>query len=73
MSASVQTSPTFTVRARTRLFSREPYFLGNGHRVYDVSPDGKRFVMLRRGEGRSYPLMVVENWASDADGRLGGG
>jgi serine/threonine-protein kinase len=73
MSASVQTSPTFTVTARTRLFSREPYFLGHGHRVYDVSPDGKRFVMLRRGGGRSYPLMVVENWASDADGRLGGG
>jgi hypothetical protein len=48
-----------------KLFDRSNYYLKWG---YDVSPDGKRFLMIRRDEG-SVPrqLNVILNWSGEAD------
>jgi Tol biopolymer transport system component len=47
-----------------RLVDRAPYFIR--FQSYDVSPDGKRFLMIRRDEG-SVPrqLNVIVNWRTD--------
>ncbi len=56
----------FEVRATRVLFSHLPYVSGEGYYgpKYDVTPDGERFVMLRKkttGEEQN-ELMVVENF-----------
>ena len=53
-----------TIGAPRRLFDRSNYYLRYG---YDVSPDGTRFLMIRRDEG-SVPrqLDVILNWPSRA-------
>jgi hypothetical protein len=72
VAAAVTTTPTFAVTGRTPLFGVNPFYLGIGHALYDVSPDGRRFVMLRAGEGERYPAILIQNWLADVDGRLGG-
>jgi serine/threonine-protein kinase len=51
----------------TMLFDASPYFFGGLGRNYDVSPDGKRFVMVKNPSGQtgSNPLTVVLNWATE--------
>ena len=68
MWASVTTAPTFAV---TR---PEALFLGSfvddfQHPMYDVSPDGQTFAMLRRGptEGQ---VVVVLDWLGELRARL---
>jgi Tol biopolymer transport system component len=53
-----------SVGAPRRLVDRAPYFIR--FQSYDVSPDGKRFLMIRRDEG-SVPrqLNVILNWRTD--------
>jgi eukaryotic-like serine/threonine-protein kinase len=34
---------------------------------FDVSPDGKRFLVFNQPEGSSSPMMLVLNWASELD------
>jgi hypothetical protein len=70
IAATVTGTPTFAVAGRERLFSTESFFEGVGHALYDVHPDGRRFVFLRRGEGRSYPLILVQNWLEEVAQRL---
>ena len=46
------------------LFSARPYTLEGVHRTYDVTPDGRRFVMLRHVANASTDnaaIVVVEN------------
>ena len=54
-----------TIGAPRRLFDRSNYYLRYG---YDVSPDGKRFLMIRRDEG-SVPrqLNVILNWSDEGE------
>ncbi|MEJ2420856.1 MAG: hypothetical protein P8018_03855, partial [Acidobacteriota bacterium] len=42
---------------------QQPYW------IYDVGPEGKRFMVLRPGEGGSIPLTLVTHWRADLDGR----
>ena len=48
-----------------------PYFDGPGNlwgRMYDVSPDGQRFLMIKAGDaqpGSSGELVVVQNWLEE--------
>ena len=47
------------------LFPVPPYAFETTHRSYDVTPDGKRFVMIRKVVGMTptvEPLTVVENF-----------
>ncbi len=52
-------SGTPRVTSRQTLFSAEEYLPSNPHANYDVAPDGRSFVMVRRGP--STRLVVVQN------------
>ena len=58
------TSPSFAVTARDVLFEGN-YQLSIGHAVYDVSPDGKSFLMLRPLVGATEQIVVIHNWAAE--------
>jgi serine/threonine-protein kinase len=57
MVASVRTQPAFEVTERRRLFSGA-YLPGGAFREYDVTPDGRRFVMVRGGANTTVLLSV---------------
>ncbi len=74
-SARIETAPDFRVVSRTRLFSRESYTDAIfGSPFYDISPDGKRFIMSRPARStNSERLVVVLNWFDElrASGKAG--
>ena len=56
----------------TSLFQTTSYFFGGIGRNYDVSADGRRFVMVKSGAGdsaRSAPITMVLNWAEEVRAR----
>jgi serine/threonine protein kinase/Tol biopolymer transport system component len=59
-SASIETEPTFKVGTREALFE-DVYWNSAVHTLYDIHPDGKRFVMVKGLQQRS-ELIVVQNW-----------
>jgi serine/threonine-protein kinase len=67
MRAAVDGGTTFKSDTPMRLFPG-PYLAGggNGGRTYDMSPDGKRFLMVKEGapDERAAPhsLILVQNW-----------
>jgi hypothetical protein len=62
MAASVQTQGGFTLGNRTRLF--EGPFDPGPTRItgYDVSRDGRTFVMLQQVQGSAQSVFVTLNW-----------
>jgi eukaryotic-like serine/threonine-protein kinase len=52
-----------------RLFDRANFLVNPTFQTYDVSPDGKRFLMIQRDPG-SVPrqLNVILNWSDEVDG-----
>jgi hypothetical protein len=52
MAAAVALSPTFAVTGRRPLLTGS-YVHGDSYREYDVAPDGRHFIMLSGGAGRS--------------------
>ena len=66
MSLPVATKPTFSIRSPTKMLDNVPVITPG--RSYDVSPDGKRFLVLKDGPGASQSirqLEVVLNWTED--------
>ena len=66
MSLPVTTEPTFSIRSPTKLLDKVPVIFPG--RSYDVSPDGKRFLVLKDAPGASQSirqLEVVLNWTED--------
>jgi serine/threonine-protein kinase len=65
MRVGVAGETTFRADTPTQLF-RGPYFRRAEFRTYDVSPDGKRFLMIKEGnpdEVAAPPsLILVQNW-----------
>jgi hypothetical protein len=66
MAAAVQPGTRFSM-GNPQLLFEGPYFAGSGGLVYDVSPDGKRFLMIKDAtatEGGTQPaeIVVVLNW-----------
>ncbi|MGH9254765.1 MAG: protein kinase domain-containing protein, partial [Vicinamibacterales bacterium] len=68
MSVRVERGAMWAASTPTRLFEG-PYFIGGANfvRTYDVSPDGRRFLMIKQGGGGSETaappsLIVVQNW-----------
>ncbi len=57
MVASVRTQPAFEVTERRRLFSGA-FLPGGSLREYDVTPDGRRFAMVRGGASTTALLAV---------------
>jgi Tol biopolymer transport system component len=60
--------PDGSFGAPRRLFDRSNFFLDFRLQSYQLSPDGKRFLMIRRDEG-SVPrqLNVILNWSGEAE------
>jgi eukaryotic-like serine/threonine-protein kinase len=68
MVATVTTSPTFAVTSRKMLFASD-YFDLPGHASFDVSPDGKRFLMLKQSISGDQ-VIVAHNWREEMRARL---
>ncbi len=68
MSVSVATRPAFSPGKPAPLFQKQT--LAGAYPQYDVSPDGKRFVMRDRPEGeKPLSIHVAHNWFEDFRGR----
>jgi DNA-binding SARP family transcriptional activator/Tol biopolymer transport system component len=61
IAAAVGATPSFRVGRRTVLFDDTPYLSHTVGAAYDFHPDGRRFVMIRRGS-ESPQVVVVLNW-----------
>ncbi|MDH4131617.1 MAG: hypothetical protein OEV95_07395, partial [Gemmatimonadota bacterium] len=76
MAAQVRTSPKFEVTERRTLFPVPPnqYLLPNNYTMYDISPDDRRFLLMRRaGSGDETPqtaLILVENWFEELKAKM---
>ena len=68
MAAAVATTPSFAVTGREELFA-DAFVKGEVRRNYDVSPDGKNFLMLQRGDS-SQKVMVFVNWFTEIRQKL---
>jgi hypothetical protein len=66
VSATVTTQPTFAVGHQAVLFQGAAFLRDDSHREYDVSPDDRRFLMVRpRNTGANANLVMVENWFTE--------
>jgi Tol biopolymer transport system component len=61
--ADVSIGQTLTVLGRRKVFD-DPYILDAMVRNYDLSPDGKHFLMLQEVD-RQVETIIVYNWASE--------
>jgi dipeptidyl aminopeptidase/acylaminoacyl peptidase len=68
MAATVTTEPTFAVLSRAALLDDRFVPAAAPHANYDVSPDGKQFLVLEGVEGAQ--LFVVHNWGAEVRARL---
>ncbi|MGH9257840.1 MAG: protein kinase domain-containing protein, partial [Vicinamibacterales bacterium] len=64
MAVRVEHGATFTASTPTTLFEGRYYMGGaaNVGRTYDVSPDGRRFLMMKADASTPASLVVVLNW-----------
>jgi serine/threonine-protein kinase len=81
VAAAVRADPDLQVTARTALFEvGEDYIARNGSRSYDVSLDGRSFLMARNVEAAGpqeadtpdATLILVQNWFTEVEAILGG-
>ena len=64
----VATRPAFGILEKRRLFSANGYFASSWAQAYDVSPDGRRFLMLRVGSSSGavpVSLVLVQNFLTE--------
>jgi hypothetical protein len=59
MVAAVRTEPQFTVTSRRALFGVGDIVAAAPHANYDLSPDGRTFVMVRQSPATR--IMVIQN------------
>ncbi|MDA2933959.1 hypothetical protein MYX82_06405 [Acidobacteria bacterium AH-259-D05] len=64
MVIAVETEPTFRSGRPEMLFegSYATNPLTPGFQYYDISPDGKKFLMVKPSEQESSQIHIVENW-----------
>jgi serine/threonine-protein kinase len=68
IAASVTTSPAFAVTGRTELFADDYVFAQAPHANYDVSLDGRRFLMVKNAQASE--IYVVYGWLSELRSRI---
>jgi Tol biopolymer transport system component/tRNA A-37 threonylcarbamoyl transferase component Bud32 len=72
VSAEVPAGGTFSVGKQRILFSTSQLVSGGPVPSYSLSPDDKRFLMLREGEaGQPGELVVAENWLQQLKAQAG--
>jgi hypothetical protein len=74
MSVNVERGSSWVAGTPTNLFEG-PYYNGvvgsHVNRTYDVSPDGRRFLMIKEPEpATSANLIVVQNWFEELKARV---
>ena len=72
MAAQVRLAPGFSLIGQRRLFSAAEYTPGLDHATFDVSPDDRRFLMLRvgssgGGKDAAAHLILVQNFLADLE------
>jgi Tol biopolymer transport system component len=72
VAVELRPGPGFSVGEPRALFPASGYNLGGNVQVYDVTPDGRRFVMVRSlsGDGET-ELVLVQNWFEELRARVG--
>jgi serine/threonine-protein kinase len=68
LAAAVRPGPVFAVLRRTVLFSEPNYLANLTHQVYDVTPDGRHFVMVRNLGGASRLTVTLNQFRNLAAG-----
>jgi hypothetical protein len=67
----VMHEPTFSTGTATVLFPAEQYTRNPARRQYEVSPDGRRFLMIRPlGGGVEGQLILVQNFLDELRNRV---
>jgi Tol biopolymer transport system component len=70
VSAAIRPGAAFSVGEQRVLFSTGGFAPGGGIHSYAVSPDDRRFVMLREGEAtQQSELVLAENWLQELKAR----
>ncbi len=64
MVVEVTTQPNFAPGSPKALFEGQFLTIGDGNTMYDVVPDGQRFVMIKDSEERqeAAQINVIQNW-----------
>jgi hypothetical protein len=74
IAAKVTLTPGFAVGAAVTLFSNPALDWEYHHPTYDVSADGRRFVLIEpQGALRKASIRVVQNWFAEFRDRKGAG
>ena len=61
MAVDITTEPSFS-HGTPQLLFEETYYYDGRRAVYDVTPDGQKFLMIKVGEQRVAELNVILNW-----------
>jgi serine/threonine-protein kinase len=70
--AHVRTQPGFAVLSRETVLKDDAYMPNCCFPNYDIYPDGKRFIMARRGSAQQAAgLVLVTNWFEELKARMG--
>jgi hypothetical protein len=70
MAVPVSPGPTLTVGSPRELFSTAAYRTARNRQEYDVTPDDRRFVMIRNQPGVASAVVYVENWFSELKAKV---
>ncbi len=65
VAAEITGTSSFVVGRKIVLFSARPYAADANHANYDVSPDGRRFLMLETVSTSGGELILVDNWFTE--------
>jgi len=68
--ARVEAGAEFRVLGRTVLFT-SAYARWSFHAEYDIDPEGRRFVMVKRSSETSHRIVVVLNWFDELRRQVG--
>jgi serine/threonine-protein kinase len=71
VAVEITTQPTFAAGRQTVLFAGAAYAQDDTHRQYDVSPDDRRFLMIRERGGERGSLVLVDNWFQELVAKVG--
>ncbi|MEX2117624.1 MAG: protein kinase [Bacteroidota bacterium] len=76
MAVAIKTSPVFSAGPPQELFdASQMSFPNNPVTNYDISPDGKRFIMIQntKTSARTSSFSYVQNWTWELKQKVGGG
>ncbi len=62
IAATVRSAPGFEVLSRTPLFDVGNFVTAEDHANYDISPDGRTFVMVKSSQASQ--IHLIQNWAA---------